>query len=130
MYGPGWRVQDSACVFLFELGVSRACSTRYVQPAVNRQPGYRWGDSDSWCCRGNLRFLRNVHSGNQKSMIPGTWAPRQVLTRQQGLDQMFVRLKSHAYPAGQYDLTSGYGAFKKNVCPTTRNLIPAVNRQP
>ena len=52
-FRPGCGVLASALVLLFELGVSRACSTRYVpaqvhvQPAVNRQPGYRWKDSDS-----------------------------------------------------------------------------------
>ena len=105
MFRPGCGVRDSACVFLFEyvaiqsllyeiflfeLGVSRACSTRYVQPAVNRQPGYRWGDSDSWFRVENPRFLRKVHSGRKKLKITHGWAPRQVLTRQQGVDQMFV----------------------------------------
>ena len=60
----------------------------------------------------------------QKSQITGTWAPRQVLTREQVLDKMVVRLKSRDYPAGQYDLTSGYGAFKK-----TRFRFPQMFRE-
>ena len=35
------------------------------------------------------------------------------------LSEPVLRAKSHAYPAGQYDLTSGYGAFEKTrfACP-------------
>ena len=62
-----------------------------------------------------LRIIseKKCMSVRQKFKITGTWAPRQVLTKQQGLDQMCVRLKSRDYPAGQYDLTQGYGAFRK-----------------
>ena len=45
-----------------------------------------------------------------------------MLTRDQGLDQMFVRLESHDYPAGQYDLTSGCGAFNKNAFSISTNV--------
>ena len=36
---------DPALVLLFELELYSSCSTSYLQLAVNRQPGYRQGNS-------------------------------------------------------------------------------------
>ena len=94
----------------------------YMQPVVNRQPGYRWGDSDNWLRPQNLKNLGfsdpNEYPSGRKSEITGTWAPRKVLTKQQGLDQQFVRHKSGPDPARHDDLTSGYGDLKENMIST------------
>ena len=55
-----WR---GVCGRGFDTGITLPVGMVHVQPAVNRQPGYRWGGSDSWFRNQNLRCLRKVHSG-------------------------------------------------------------------
>ena len=51
----------------FQLCSAGVCGPRvrhqYVQPAVNRQPGYRWEDSDSWFRHQKSEISEKVHSG-------------------------------------------------------------------
>ena len=42
----------------FDTGIALPVGMVHVQPAVNRQPGYRWGDLDRWSRPGNPRFLK------------------------------------------------------------------------
>ena len=47
----------------------------HVQPAVNRQPGYRRGDSDTCSCRENIRFLKKSRNDRQSEPKNQTLPP-------------------------------------------------------